>query len=149
MDAQAFTREVATRLGCDERRADALTFAVFQQLHARLTSEEAADVAAQLPTPLKRLWEQHDRAGRPVERMERAEFVGRVRRFAALPDDGEAERAVRAVFGVLQRLLGSPSGKEGEAWDVFSQLPKGLKQLWLEASAPSASSPGRARPSTS
>jgi uncharacterized protein (DUF2267 family) len=50
-----------------------------------------------------------------------------------LPDDAEAERAVRAVFGALQRLLGSRTGREGEAWDVFSQLPKDLKQLWLDA----------------
>jgi hypothetical protein len=52
-----------------------------------------------------------------------------------LPDDGEAERAVKAVFGTLQRLLGSPTGKEGEAWDVFSVLPKDLKMLWLSSAA--------------
>ena len=45
----------------------------------------------------------------------------------------EAERAVSAVFAALQRLLGSPSGQEGEAWDVMSQLPKDLKKLWMEA----------------
>jgi uncharacterized protein (DUF2267 family) len=50
-----------------------------------------------------------------------------------LPDDGEARRAVRVVFAVLQRLLGSRHGVEGEAWDVFSQLPKDLKKLWLTA----------------
>jgi hypothetical protein len=38
------------------------------------------------------------------------------------------------VFKGLQRVLGSATGKEGEAWDILSQLPKDLKQLWLEAS---------------
>ena len=45
----------------------------------------------------------------------------------------EAERAVRVVFAQLQRLLGSPDGLEGEAWDIYSRLPKDLKTLWLEA----------------
>jgi hypothetical protein len=33
----------------------------------------------------------------------------------------------------LQKLLGSPTGLEGEAWDVMSQLPKDLKKLWAGA----------------
>jgi hypothetical protein len=40
---------------------------------------------------------------------------------------------VHAVFGTLQRLLGSPSGTEGEAWDVFSVLPGDLKRIWLDS----------------
>jgi hypothetical protein len=34
---------------------------------------------------------------------------------------------------VLQKALGSLTGKEGEAWDIYSQLPKGLKNLWLSS----------------
>jgi uncharacterized protein (DUF2267 family) len=133
MDATTFVHEVATRLQCDARRAEGVTFAVFQELRDRLTPKEAADVAAQLPTELKRLWEEWEREGRGVEHTHRAEFVGRVRQRTGLPDDAESERAVKAVFSVLQQLLGSPTGKEGEAWDVFSVLPKDLKLLWLAA----------------
>jgi uncharacterized protein (DUF2267 family) len=133
MDDASFIREVAGRLGCDTRRAEAVTWAVFHELRERLPTKESADVAAQLPTGLKRLWREDDRGDRPVEKMHEEEFVGRVRHFAALPDDREGERAVRAVFGTLQRLLGSPNGVEGEAWDVFSVLPKDLKMLWLAA----------------
>ena len=43
-------------------------------------------------------------------------------------------RAVLAVFGTLQELLGSPTGQGGEAWDIMSQLPMDLKRLWLAAS---------------
>jgi uncharacterized protein (DUF2267 family) len=50
-----------------------------------------------------------------------------------LPDEAVAERAVIAVFATLQELLGSPTGMEGEAWDVMSQLPKDLKKLWISA----------------
>jgi uncharacterized protein (DUF2267 family) len=56
-----------------------------------------------------------------------------VRNRAVLPDDSEALRAVKAVFATLQHLLGSPTGKEGEAWDIYSQLPKDLKTLWEDA----------------
>jgi uncharacterized protein (DUF2267 family) len=133
MDRATFVREVGDRLGCDAARAEAVTFAVFRELRNRLTDKEAADVASQLPTGLRRLWEEPDRAGSPSEKIHASEFVGRVRRFAALPDGAEAERAVRAVFAALQRLLGSPTGMEGEAWDVLSVLPKDLKLVWLSA----------------
>jgi uncharacterized protein (DUF2267 family) len=133
MDERTFIRDVGKRLACDERRADAVTLAVFRQLHDRLTPKEAADVEAQLPSALKRLWQERDRPERRVEKTHREEFVGLVQQAAALADTAEAERAILAVFATLQRLLGSPTGTEGEAWDVFSQLPKDLKRLWLAA----------------
>ena len=86
-----------------------------------------------VPTALKRMWEAGDRPAHGHERVHKAEFLGRVRVHAVLPDDAEAERAVRAVFGALQRLLGSRTGLDGEAWDIFSQLPKDLKALWVES----------------
>jgi uncharacterized protein (DUF2267 family) len=136
MNDRAFYREVADRLRCDERRAESITFVVFQELRARLTPTEAANVAAQLPTGLKKMWLENERADREVERTHLPEFIGRVRQHAALPDDSEAERGIRAVFGVLQRLLGSPTGAEGEAWDIYSQLPKDMKRIWLDAAKP-------------
>ena len=136
MDTQHFLHVVATTLGCDARRAEALTFTVFQELRDRLTSKEAADVAAQLPPPLKALWSEGEIADRLVNKVHAAEFIGRVRRRAALPDDAEAERAVRAVFRTLRTLLGGNSGFHGEAWDVFSQLPKDMKPLWLDLREP-------------
>jgi uncharacterized protein (DUF2267 family) len=133
MDARLFVREVAHRLAADENRAEGITFAVFQELRDRLTPREASDVAAQLPSSLRRLWQEEERPARGVTRTRGREFIGRVRNRAGLPDDAEAERAVEAVFAELQRLLGSPTGREGEAWDVFSVLPKDLKKRWLAA----------------
>ena len=84
MDDRTFTSQVAERLGCDERRATDVIFAVFQELRDRLTPEEADDVAAQLPTPLKRLWQVGERPGREVRRTHKPEFVaGCVRRSAS------------------------------------------------------------------
>jgi uncharacterized protein (DUF2267 family) len=133
MDAKTFIRKVSRRLHCDEKRAETLTFAVFQELRDRLTPNEAADVAAQLPKGLKELWTSFDSSERQVRRVHEAEFIGDVRDMAALSNDLEAEDVVVAVFGALQASLGSPTGQEGEAWDVMSQLPKDLKKLWLAA----------------
>ena len=133
MDARLFFRRVARHFACDEQRADAVTFAVFQELRDRLTPAEAADVAAQLPPPLRRLWEENERADRTVRRTHAREFLGLVRRRLDLPSENEALRAVEAVFRELQILLGSPTGQEGEAWDVLSQLPKDLKKIWIDA----------------
>lgn len=133
MDERAFTRRVAERLGFDERRATDVIFAVFQELHDRLTPEEARDVAAQLPTFLKRLWQVRERPGREVRRIHKPEFLANVRDQACLADDAATEEAVRSVFAALQQLLGSPTGTEGEAADVLSQLPLDLKPLWLDA----------------
>jgi uncharacterized protein (DUF2267 family) len=133
MDDVTFIREVADRLGCDHQAARTAIGAVFQTLRDRLTPKEAHDVASHLPATLKGLWREQERPGRGVERIHAPEFLDRVRQSAGLRDDVEAERAVSAVFRELQKLLRSPHGAEGEAWDVFSELPKDLKQLWLAA----------------
>ncbi len=133
MDKTLFVSEVGRQLRCDAERAEALVFAVFQELRRRLPPTEVDDVAAQLAPGLRVMWnEQHGRADPPPSKS-REEFVGRVRAFAGLPDDAEAERAVRAVFRALQVALASPQGREGEAWDILSVLPKDLKLLWVAA----------------
>lgn len=68
MNEKSFIRDVAERAECDERRAEILTFAVFQELRDRLTPNEAAKVAAQMPTSLKMLWVSFDRPDRQVRR---------------------------------------------------------------------------------
>jgi uncharacterized protein (DUF2267 family) len=133
MNERSFLREVAQALRCDERRAESIVFIVFQELRVRITSKESAHVAAQLPVGLKKLWLENESHDRPVQRTHLTDFLGRVRQRAALSDDHEAERGTRAVFGALQLLLGSTTGVEGEAWDIFSQLPKDMKLLWLES----------------
>jgi uncharacterized protein (DUF2267 family) len=133
MKDKTFVLEVADRFGCDERRAETLVFAVFQELRDRLTPEEAADVAAQLPASLKMLWLSFDYPGRNVRRVHEYQFLDEVRRMLGLEDQSQAEEAVVSVFGVLQEALGSPSGREREARHIFSQLPRDLKNLWLTA----------------
>lgn len=133
MNEMHFVREVAERTYGDERRAETLIFAVFQELRDCLTLNEAADVAAQLPSSLKMLWMSFDRPGRKVRRVHEAQFLREVARMAGLEDANEAEAAVTAVFAVLQESLSSPTGTKGVAAHILSQLPGDLKQLWLSA----------------
>ena len=135
MNERSFVRQVAERADCDERRAETLIFAVFQELRDRLTPKEASDAAAQLPMSLKMLWMSFDRPDRKVRRLHEGQFLREVARMAGVDDVNEAEVAVATVFAVLQEALGSSSGTEGEAWHVLSQLPTDLKQLWLSAGA--------------
>ena len=146
MKDRIFVRDVAERFGCDERRAETLIFAVFQELRDRLTPEEAADAAAQLPASLKMLWSSFDYPGRVVRRVHEYQFLDEVRRMVGFEEESQAEDAVVCVFGVLQKALGSLAGREGEARHVFSQLPSDLKRLWLTAAAENADY-GEARPS--
>lgn len=133
MNEKSFLREVAERAGCDDRRAETLTFAVFQELRDRLTPSEAVKVAAQLPASLKMLWMSFDRPDRHVRRVHEPQFLNEVARMAGLGSEVEAQRAVIAVFSTLQWAFGSPSGTTGTAGHVMSQLPSDLKRLWLDA----------------
>lgn len=132
MEEERFIRTVADQLGVDHEGAWKIISAVFHELHDRLTPKEAADAGAQMPGRLKSLWASFEAPGRHVARMHKAEFVKKVSELAGIPES-EAPRAVRAVFGALQATLKSPTGQEGEAWDIFSQLPKDLKKVWLGA----------------
>lgn len=133
MNEKQFITRVAQRAGTDLESAGATTYAVFQELRERITPKEAFDVASQLPTDLQVLWLENELIDRGVRRTHETEFVARVRYYASLPDFESAERGVLAVFATLQEALGSPTGIEGEAWDIFSQLPKDLKKMWLSA----------------
>jgi len=133
MQDKEFFKEIMARVGCDLRRAEALTFAVFQELRDRLTPQEASHVAAQLSKRLNIMWISLETPNRKVHRVTGEQFIWEVKRLAGLANDAEAERAVSAVFAGLQKLLGNPTGQEGEAWDVMSQLPKDLKRLWTNA----------------
>ena len=133
MNDKQFLKRVAQRAGTDLEGAGSITYAVFQELRERITPKEAFDVASQLPVDLRVLWLENERIDRGVRKTHETEFVARVRYYASLTDFEKAERGVQAVFATLQEALGSPSGTQGEAWDIFSQLPKDLKKLWLSA----------------
>ncbi len=132
MDEAGFIREVSARLDVDEETAQAITSAVLHVLRSRLTANQVAHLDAQLPTRLKRF---RTRSGLPTRaiRLRKQEFFRRVGLLTCLPGE-QVPHVTQAVFKVLQEALQSPTGHEGGAWGVFSQLPMDLKRIWSEAS---------------
>ena len=135
MEEEKFIHTVAEQLTVDKQQARKIIAAVFRELHDRLTSKEAVDAAAQMPTGLKRLWLAFESPGREVRRIHKSDFIREVSERAEI-QEAEASHAVKVVFQALQTLFHSPTGQEGEAWDIYSQLPKDLKKLWMDAARP-------------
>ena len=129
MDTQAFYRMVQEQVsGLEMEDAKRATAVVLRVLRDRLTPNEAEQVAAQLPGPLKEVWAAGDQLDRQPLKMRRDEFVQRVKHEIGLQSGDSARRLTEAVFTVLKAQL-SP----GEADDVLAQLPRGLKELWTAA----------------
>jgi uncharacterized protein (DUF2267 family) len=63
-------------------------------------------------------------------KLRQADFLARVLDAAGLPSSKEARWVTLAVFAALKEHL-----TPGESEDVWSQLPKDLKELWAEAQA--------------
>jgi Uncharacterized conserved protein (DUF2267) len=118
MKGNTFVRDVADRFRCDDRRAETLIFAVFQELRDRLTPAEAADVAAQLPSSLKMLWFSFDYPDRSVRLVHEYQFLEEVRRMVGLEDESRAERGGGFC---IQR----PAGGAGEPdWTPGGSSPR-------------------------
>jgi uncharacterized protein (DUF2267 family) len=132
MDESKFIQEIQANAELDREQAFKVAIAVLQELHDRLTPKEANHLAAQLPGELRTRWHGFDAPGREVRRTHKPDFVRHIAEAAEI-DESKAGRALMATFRGLQMLLNSPTGQEGEAWDVFSQLPKDLKRVWLAA----------------
>lgn len=131
MHPNTFYRTVMRTSGLDDRAAaERTTAVVFETLRKRLTVQEAAQVAEQLPVPLKAVWGRGETARRPPIRMDLAEFCARVRGEANLESAVQARWATLGVFAALKEQLSL-----GEGEDVFAQLPSDLKELWAEAQA--------------
>lgn len=123
-----FVEAVRERTDASLRQTDALTQATLVSLAARITGDEARDLAAQLP---KELREFLNRTGEEAEAFDLDEFIRRVSQDAGV-DRELARKGVRAVFQTLHAAV-----SEGEFEDVMAQLSKEFHEL--------APVPGRGR----
>lgn len=131
MSAGSFFKTVMTSAGIGDRAlAKRATAAVFHALRDRLTPEESDQVVAQLARPLQDMWSEGEVEGRRPVKLHGPEFFERVRVAAGLPSTKEARWMTLAVFAALKAHL-----TPGEGEDVWSQLPKDLKEIWSEATA--------------
>jgi len=120
-------KEISKAIGVDRRMAWRALGAVLRALRDRLTGEDAAHLAAQLPLVVRgAFYEQYRPAIQPDPMRSREEFVARV--ADGLAGGGkpmDPERAIRAVFSIIQRHIA-----EAETAKVRHALPENIRMLW-------------------
>src|SRR3954470_19802671 len=115
--------ELAQELGTDERTAWRVLRGYLQVLRDRLTIDEAAQLAAQLPHLMRGVfYEGFDPGHQPERIRDRETFLSRLAERAQLDDVAAAERAAIAATRVLRRHI-----TEGEFADVMAQLPAEIR----------------------
>jgi uncharacterized protein (DUF2267 family) len=121
------TRELPTE---NEEVAWRILRAYLQVLRDRLTVDEAAQLAAQLPQVLRGVfYDGFDPSHQPEKIRDRDTLLARLAERAQLPGPAEAESAAAAVTRVLRRHV-----TEGELNDVLAELPAELREV-LEPTA--------------
>jgi uncharacterized protein (DUF2267 family) len=100
--------------------------AVLQALRDRLTVDEAAHLAAQLPTLVRGVYYEGWRpSASPTRERSRDEFLDAIERRFTRPEGSDPEHAARSVFQLLDRKV-----SEGEIDDVRNMLPHEVQELW-------------------
>jgi len=122
----AWLGDVAGELdGADRQYAYRVLRATLHALRDRLTVDEAAQLAAQLPDLLRGIYyEGWDPSRTPVHERTREQFLDHVAREGALAGHTEASIAVGAAMAVLGRHVSA-----GELDDVRATLPRDIREL--------------------
>jgi uncharacterized protein (DUF2267 family) len=115
--------DLAADLSVDERTAWRFLRGYLQLLRDRLTVDEAAQLAAQLPHLLRGVfYEGFDPSRQPERIRDREAFLAALRTRAQLTDGEEAESVAAGVTRVLRRHI-----TEGEFADLLAQLPAEIR----------------------
>ncbi len=124
--AHIWIGEVASALGTDDRHyAYRALRAVLHTLRDRLTIEEAAQLAAQLPTLIRGIYyEDWNPSRAPAAFHSVKDFLDHIAEEGRLAGETEASYAVTAVATVLRDHVTA-----GELADVIAILPSHLKPL--------------------
>lgn len=125
--AQEWLKEVRNNAGlADETEALAVLRAVMHQLRDRLSVEETAQLAAELPMLIRGIfYEGWQPAHVPDKSIRtRQDFIDGVG-LRLRPYQHDPETMVRIVFMILAHHL-----DPGEISDVIGQLPDSQKELW-------------------
>jgi uncharacterized protein (DUF2267 family) len=119
--------ELMQRLDVSEkRRAYEALRAALHALRDRLTVDEAAQLAAQLPMLVRGFYyEQWDPGGKPLKVRDLPSFLALIEHKLAPDYPCDAEAVARAVFALLAARIA-----DGEIEDVKQVVPGELRSLW-------------------
>lgn len=111
----------------DEEQALFVLRAVMQALRDRLTVEECAQLAAEIPMLLQGVYYHGWKPGnKPLKIRSEEEFVAMVN--SHLNGRYDAHEAISHVFALLSNRLSA-----GEIQDIKSMLPESLRRLWPDS----------------
>ena len=121
---------IMTEMGRDNREeAYAVLHATLRALRDRLSVDEAAHLAAQLPVVVRGLfYDGWDPSKTPLRERHLEQFLGHIRDALANRINLEPDAGARAVFSVLAQRVSA-----GEIDDVVGCLPTELRSLWPAA----------------
>ena len=119
-------KDLMARFGTDDRRfAYRVLRAYFHVLRDRLTVDEAAQLAAQLPHLLRGVfYDGWDPSRTPETYRDRETFLSRLAERAQLAGPDQAAEAARAATEVLRERIA-----EGEVEDVLQILPSSIRTM--------------------
>jgi len=119
--------ELMQELGLqDKHKAYLAMRATLHALRDRLTVDEVAQLAAQLPMLMRGFYyEGWDPSDKPLRERHKAQFLARMEQQFRGEDRIDTERVARAVFTVLANRVSA-----GEIADVKNVVPAELRELW-------------------
>lgn len=110
----------------DRERAYHGMRAVFHALRDRLTVNECAQLAAQIPMLLRGMfYEGWHPANKPVMERTKAQFLQHVKAAFEHDDSVDPEEITRGVFAVIRERVSA-----GEVEDILHILPPEICELW-------------------
>jgi uncharacterized protein (DUF2267 family) len=120
-------KELMEVLGWHDRHKAYLALRVtLHALRDRLTVEEVAQLAAQLPMLIRGFYyEAWDPTGKPLKVRRKEEFLAYIEGYFSGDESVDPEQVAHAVFTVLSNRV-----TEGEIEDVKHVLPAELRELW-------------------
>lgn len=134
--------EISEKIGPDRRLAWHVLGTVLRVLRDRLTADDAAHLAAQLPLVIRgAFYDQYRPSVQPEVFRSRDEFIRRVAEGLADVREVAPVNAIEAVFSVLEHHVGG-----GEPAKIRHALPEDIRGLWSLNGVGHEAPVGEARP---
>ncbi|MFN3919310.1 MAG: DUF2267 domain-containing protein [Methylohalobius sp.] len=120
-------KEIGQELGSEDKyRAYHALRSVLHHLRDRLSVDDSANLAAELPMLIRGLYYEGWQPSKvPLKIRSKDEFLDLIRQDFSQEPEVDAAKIARAVFSVLERHI-----SEGEAKEILHSLPKQIREIF-------------------